>query len=42
MPVGAKLGIFLGMAVFVFGFQYCLGALVCLITSNVDGPDMLL
>ncbi|KAN0136614.1 hypothetical protein V8E53_005661 [Lactarius tabidus] len=27
MPVGAKLGIFLGMAVFVFGFQYCLGAL---------------
>lgn len=42
MSAGAKFGIFFGIMVFVLGFQYCLGALVCVITSNVDGPDLLL
>ena len=42
MSVGAKLGIWLGIAVFVIGFQCCLGALVGVIVTHVDGPDMLL
>lgn len=42
MSAGAKFGIWLGVTVFVFGFQYCLGALVGVNISHVDGPDILL
>ena len=42
MSAGAKLGIWLGVTVFVFGFQYCLGALVGVIISHIDGPNILL
>lgn len=42
MSVGLKLGIFLGIAILVIGFQYCLDALVGVIISHVDRPDMLL
>jgi len=39
---GGKLGVILGLFVLLIVFQSCLDALVCLIASNVDGPDLLL
>ena len=37
---GANVGIALGIIAFFLAFQFCIGALVCVIISNLDGPDL--
>ena len=42
MTFGHKFGIILGTTSCIMVIQYCIGALVCVISSRGDGPDLVL